>query len=223
MRMGLRLFVCSLVGVCGIANAQSSGQRIATQAFYLGFDLGSARLEADSNQFFGASGGRQSGDDTGFKLRAGYQFSRYFAMELGFVDFGQFSIDDTPYQCPPSVPGPCTFDIRSKTRGPFVNVVLTWPLTDQWGLNARLGALNARVSTREQSSVAGELASRSSDTNVALQYGLGVSYQLNARLGLGLDWAQYDQIGLGLGLYGGPAVFDLGSSKLLSLGVTYRF
>jgi OOP family OmpA-OmpF porin len=223
MRTSLKLFVCSLVGVCGIANAQSAGQRIPTRAFYLGFDIGNASLEADSDRYFGSSGGRQSGDDTGFKLRAGYQFSRYFATELGFVDFGQFSIDDTAYQCPPGVPAPCTFDIRSKTRGPFVNVVLTWPLTEQWGLNARLGALNARVSTREQSSVAGEPAGRSSDTNVALQYGLGVSYQLNARFGLGLDWAQYDQIGLGLGIYGGPAVFDLGSSKLLSLGLTYRF
>jgi opacity protein-like surface antigen len=222
MRTGLKLFVCALAGVCGAAHAQSPGQGIPTRAFYLGFDIGNARLEADSNHFFGPDVGRQSGHDTGFKLRLGYQLSRYYAMEIGYVDFGQFTIDGTPYLCPPGVTGPCSFDIRSKTRGPFMNLVFSWPLTDQWGVNARLGAVNARVSTREQSSVVAA-TSRSAATNTALQYGLGVSYELNPRVSLGLDWAQYDQIGLGVGLSGGPAFFDLGSSSLLSLGLTYRF
>jgi hypothetical protein len=58
---------------------------------------------------------------------------------------------------------------------------------------------------------------------LAFLYGAGLSYQLNPRVRLRLDWEHNDQISLGLGLGGGAGVYDLGSSSLTSLGFDYRF
>jgi opacity protein-like surface antigen len=197
----------------------------AAQGFYVGADAGSSKLEADeSDQFLGPDTGRRSESDTGFRARFGYRFSRFFAAELGYVDFGELTVTDAPYACPQGVPATtCTFNLTSSTRGPVITFVASWPFAARWSLDGRVGALHAEVDT---SSFDPEIAAsrrHSSESNTALQYGLGLRFELGEHADVSLDWARFDQIGLGLGLGGDATFFDLGSSQLTSLGLTYRF
>ncbi len=83
--------------------------------------------------------------------------------------------------------------------------------------------MRARVSTTEQNPTVASTHRHYSDTNVAVLYGAGLSYELSSHTTLSVDWAQFDQVDLGLTLGGSAGVYDLGSSSLTSLGISYRF
>src|SRR5882672_3442602 len=84
------------------------------QGWYAGVDVGSAKSETktDNYLFFGDATARANGDTTGFRVRAGYQFGRFFALDLSYVDFGQFESHFDPNDCPFGAPGPCPLDVR---------------------------------------------------------------------------------------------------------------
>jgi OOP family OmpA-OmpF porin len=207
----------------GCAVLVLSGTALAEGKLYAGLDVGRSRLDArTSEQFFGPQAGQKSGNDTGYKIRLGYQFIRYVALEAGYADFGEFSIENIPYFCSPAS-ARCSFDVRSKTHGAFINAVGSWPFTDRWALNGRLGGMRAEVSTTEQNPAIASTRRHYSDINTAVFYGAGVSYELSSRATVSLDWAQFDQVDLGLSLGGSAAVYDLGSSSLTSIGISYRF
>jgi opacity protein-like surface antigen len=213
--------------VCGLTfgSAAYSAPPGPTHKFYVGLEGGRSNSDGEvSQQFFGPTVRRPTGNATGIKLRAGYQFTRYVALEGGFVDFGEFSAHDIPYAC--AVGGgvtTCTFDVRSHTRGAFIDVAGSWPFAERWALNARLGAIHAESRTTEHDPAVASSRRRYSDSNAGLMYGAGVSFAFSARVEAELSWSEFDQLGLGLNLGGGAAVFDLGSSRLLSLGARYRF
>ena len=48
--------------------------------FYVGAGVGQSKIEADDINF--------DEDDTGFKVFGGYQFNKYFAVELAYIDGG---------------------------------------------------------------------------------------------------------------------------------------
>jgi hypothetical protein len=190
----------------------------------VGLDVGSSRLDATvSQQFFGPEVGRPSGHSTGFRLRGGVQISRYFGIELGYADFGQFSVTGLPYACPSSATPPCTYNFSSKTAGPFGSFVGTIPFAQRFAFNARLGGYYADMSSSERDPDRPETARRDRFVGMAFQYGVGFAYQLNPRMKLSLDWNEYDLIAFGPSLGGGVGIYDSGSYRLTSLGFAYRF
>jgi OmpA-OmpF porin, OOP family len=192
--------------------------------FYVGLDVGSSDLDATvSQQFFGPQVRQESGSDVGFKARFGIQISRYFAVEAGYVDFGEFTLRDIPYSCAPQQPGPCTYDVSSQTHGPFANLVVSWPFAERWALNGRLGGYYADISTSERDPDVPGTQQSYSDSGIGLQIGGGFSFQLDPRMTLSLDYGRYDVIDFGLAIGGGVGVYDVGSSSLVSLGFAYRF
>jgi opacity protein-like surface antigen len=218
------LFALCLLAFGGVTMAQSRAPGQPTTSFYVGLDVGRSRLEASaSTQFFSAANGSRSGDDTGYRLRAGYQFSESFAIELGYADFGQFTARNIEAFCATQGGATYFYDLDSSTRGGFVNLLWSWRFHPGWALDTRLGAFNASVHNTEQETNDPGSRLRTSATNNALMYGLGLSYEINPRLSAGLEFSEYQQVGLGLGFGVSPAIFDLGSSRLASLGLTYRF
>lgn len=214
------------IAIVAISSAAVAAPPAAPHRFYVGLDVGRSTSDGEiSNQFFGQTVRQPAGDSTGARLRFGYQFTRYVAMEGGYVDFGEFSVHDIPYTCSTGGGGAtsCTYDVRSKTRGVFMDVVGSWPFAGRWTLNGRLGAIRAESRTSERDPNLPASSRRYSDTNAGLMYGVGLAYSFNPRADAELSWSEFDQLGLGLDIGGGAAVFDLGSSKLLSLGVRYRF
>jgi hypothetical protein len=189
--------------------------------WYAGLDVGSARSDAKVTEYglFGPATDRGNDTTTGWRVRGGYQFSRFFALELAFVDFGEVNYHFDPDDCPFGAPGPCPFNVRSSTNG-FVGTMRgILPIGEHWFLDARLGFAAMHVNADE---VGGANIDASSD-NEAVHYGIGGGYRLDEHWEILLDYSAYEQEDFGSTLSGDSGAYNLGETTVTSLGVTYRW
>lgn len=204
--------LAAVAGLPQIARAQDG--------WYAGLDFGQSGADAEITEFVvGNPAAQDEGSDTGFRVRGGYQFSRYFAAEAGYVDFGDFEFDFDPAFCPIGVPEPCPFSTRTSIDGFFANLIGRLPIGDRWALYAHLGWFRLSVKT-------GELGAGGIDETGdmdGLQSGLSVGYHLADHWELLLDYSKFEQFDLGLGLGGGVGVFSFGDTQLTSLGINYHW
>ena len=163
--------------------------------WYAGLDIGQAKLDR--------SGGAQSGlDDTSvsYAVLAGYRFSRFFALEAGYTDFGDFSLQD----------------FKSSSQGFMINTRVIWPVAKHFELDAVLGGTWI---TRDISlSGVG-----SSDANGFVpRVGLGFAIPVNDRLAFNFEWTQNVDWDLGIETEPDLALFS-DDTSMYSLGVRWRF
>ena len=214
--MNLTKLLATTLLVClpAIACAQSG--------WYAGLDVGAARTDANIDEHFllGDTTDRASGSTTGIRLRAGYQFGRFFALEAAYVDFGQFENHFDPNDCPAGAPGPCPVDVRTSINGFVGTLVGILPIGDHWYLDARLGFGTVKIKAKAVGST--DLEASSSNTTGA-HYGIGGGYRFNDHWEVLLDYSEYDQLDFGLTLGGEFGVYDLGETSVTSLGVSYRW
>jgi len=186
--------------------------------WYAGLDIGQSKADASIAEFqFNTAALQDDGSDTGFRLRVGYEFGRFFAAEIGYADFGDFVFDFDPGFCPGGAPQPCPFSARTSIDGFVTNGVGRLPIGEHWAIYARLGWFSLRVKTRVPGIV------DDSENMDGLQTGLGVSYRAGDHWELLLDYTKFEQVDLGLTVGGGVGVFSFGDTELTSLGLNYRW
>jgi len=192
------------------------------QGFYAGLDVGEARSDAriDEHDFLGATTARSSGSTTGFRLRGGYQFGRFFAIEVAYVDFGETESHFDPDDCPNGAPGPCPFDVRTSISGLVGTLMGVLPIGEHWYLDARVGWGKVDVDVHE-------IGGSGLDANIenpAFHYGIGGGYRFNEHWGVVLDYSEYNQEEFLFGsLEGDFGSYNLGETSVTSLGVSYRW
>lgn len=192
--------------------------------FFVGVDAGTLRAKASmSPQYFQPQDVRQNDDATAYKVRAGFQFMRYLAVEGGYADLGTFDLENVPYDCPPGVPGTCTYDINSNTKGYFMNVVGTWPITDKLLANGRAGFIRVKNVKRERAPDIAPADSHASLNSTGAVWGLGLAYRMSPHVDAELSWTYYKGYWNDNGLFTQTPRFDLESSQLFALGMRYRF
>lgn len=191
------------------------------QGWYAGLDVGSARSDAviDEHLFIGAATARTTGTTTGFRLRGGYQFGRFFALEVAYVDFGEQKSHFDPDDCPFGAPGPCPLDVRTSLAGLVGTLRGVLPLNDHWYLDARLGWGKMDVDTDQ---IGGEELDGNVE-NPVFHYGIGGGYRFNEHWDVALDYSEYNQEDFGLTLSGAFGTYDLGETSVTSLGVSYHW
>ncbi len=88
---------------------------------------------------------RNSFDETdiGFAVSGGYRFTRYIAIEGGFTQFGQITFASRATGNYPLEPGTLATNIETETSGFTLSVLGAWPVTRNWDVFARAGALLA--------------------------------------------------------------------------------
>jgi hypothetical protein len=190
--------------------------RAADHKWYAGLDLGQSKLDGD--------GLMENVDDrsTSYTVRIGYRFVPWFALEGGYTDLGDFSGDFVNF-CPAVVAFPCppATHQSSSLHGLLLNAVGIWPLAEHFQLNASLGAFYRELSTTDSGGGGPTYHFTSKDTVTRL--GLGVAVPVNPRFEIALDYAQYRDIGLAVGMGGTTTVVDQGESSVLSLGLRWIF
>jgi OOP family OmpA-OmpF porin len=146
--------------------------------------------------------------DRGYKFFVGYQFNPYVALEAGYADLGDFTVEVN------RAPGAGTLNGETSYKGYNLDVVGTWPLTPRLSAFGRVGAF--RYATEENylgtESVAASLSRDEKDTGY--KFGAGLEYSFTARLSARIEAERYrieDMIG------------DHGSVNLYSVGLVYRF
>ncbi|HET7811700.1 MAG TPA: outer membrane beta-barrel protein [Steroidobacteraceae bacterium] len=179
---------------------------LAQQAhkWYAGVDIGQAELERLPLSGPGVDFDNQS---TAYTLRGGYRFSRFYALEVGYTDLGEFHGSTDPVN---------DFDISN--QGFLVNNVFIWPVARHFELNLMLGAvlLDRKFTARGAASGSFE------DSGVVPKVALGFSVPLNERLAFNLEWSQYADFAIGLQTE--PDLdLTVEDTRMFSLGVRWSF
>lgn len=207
----------ALAVIAAIASPLASAQAVGLdRGWYLGGNVGESRAKIDEARIrsgllgsgFTTSSFSDDDRDIGYKLFAGYQMNRYFALEGGYFDLGKFSFNAT------TVPAG-TLNGSLKLRGVNFDLVGTLPITDRFSAFARVGANYAEV--KDNFSGSGAVLVRNpnpskEETNV--KYGLGLQYAFNDALAMRAEVERYRI---------NDAVGNKGDIDLVSLGLIYRF
>jgi len=116
-----------------------------TQKIYVGVQFGQSRLDREN---FHESVVRDD-EATAYSLLVGYRFSRYFALEAGYANLGEYTAE-FPLFCPGG--SGCASDFgETSIDGLVLNAIGIWPVSKHIHLKASLGLnyhdLNASLST----------------------------------------------------------------------------
>lgn len=167
------------------ANERNYQQCDNQLGWYIGGDVGIANTrvsDADIDLFFqqsqlNANSVRVDNDDTSWSAFFGYQFNRYFSLELGYLDLGKRSVDFTGK----------TSDLNSfydsvehvypqSVGGVSANLVVSYPFADNFKVSGKLGYFDWRGSSRTSDDNNEVGRDRISDQD--LWYGVELNYRL---------------------------------------------
>ncbi len=180
-------------GNAGLAKANIDDERIAVDLQDMG--LTTTSLRKDDDHF-------------GYKLFTGYQFGRFFAMEGGFFDLGNF--DYAAVTLPAG-----TLREEIKVRGVNVDLLLLLPLTEKFSLFGRGGGnyAESKVSfAGTGAAVVLDPEREKRDKNY--KFGVGFQYFFTPSLGMRAEAERYRI---------DDAVGNRGDIDLYSAGLLYRF
>lgn len=139
--------------------------------------------------------------DTAWKLFGGYRFTKYFAIEAGYVDFGEFTGE---------VFG---VDVKAEVTGFTAHMVGTLPLHDRFSLIARLGTIYSDVDVKASG---GGISASGDDQSFAFAGGVGAEVNFTDQLSLRAEYELFKDLG---------DDSDTGESEvyLASASVVFRF
>lgn len=211
--------IASLLGIIAFAavGLPSALAADAGSGFYVGGSVGAGRAKIDDGGInaalvsLGATSvaTTKSENSTGYKLYAGYQFNRNFAVEAGYFDLGKVSFDSTTAPA-----GTLHGDARSQ-GGVNLDAIGILPINDSFSAFGRIGLQSSETKLSLSGTGAivvliPELKKR--ETNVKV--GLGMQFDFNKNVGVRGEWERY-RVSDG---FTGKANIDL-----FSLGMVVRF
>jgi len=150
--------------------------------------------------------------DTAYRIRAGYQFNDYLAIEGGYANLGSYKYN-VDFKSP--IAGNAFEKI--KVDGFDISAVGTLPVGQGFALLGKVGAFFSKTKVNATASTA--LASASDDakaTETNLLAGLGVQYSINKNLAIRAEWERFFNVG-------DNDTTGEGDVDLYSLGLNYRF
>jgi OOP family OmpA-OmpF porin len=145
---------------------------VADDGLFVAASVGSANLSEDFDGF------DVDADSTAYRATAGWRFSDYLAVEVGYQNFGRF--DQTV-----DVAGAPT-RVSLKADGFTLGGIVILPLGNRWSLFARGGAFF----WDGDADINGVTAATPEDSNLYL--GAGVRLTLSARWSLTADGSRYE-------------------------------
>ena len=161
----------------------------ADSGFFFGGSVGSATLDDDIDTF------ALDADSTSFRLNAGWQFSDFFALEVGYHDFGKF---DEELDL-----GGILSDVDIRADGYTFGATMSVPMGSNLSLFGRAGGFIWEADAR----VDGLRIEGFDDEN--LYYGAGADFKVTDQFSLLGDWTRYE--------------LDDTESDVISIGFRYRF
>jgi hypothetical protein len=178
--------------------------------------LGQSRLDREN---FNESVVRDD-DSTAYTLLVGYRFSRYFVMEAGYANLGEFTAE-FPLFCPGG--SGCASDIgKTSVDGLVLNAIGIWPVARHFQLKASVG-LNYHDLNASLMVAGSETPRRFSANDTAFSAGLGIGVPVNERLELGLDLTRYRQLAPDLSFDEELGQVYETNATVVTLGARYRF
>ncbi len=206
-----RTRIAALTALLCLGASAAQAQSAYKDGWYLGADLGQSKLERDD--FIGVTSQDNTSDT--YALLVGYRFSRYFSLEGGYVDMGDFHSTFLP-GCPSCVEEKAHTSIDAF----FANAVGTWPIAEHFQLRGILGFTHRDLKISTESP---QFSSSWSESGSSFSYGIGVGVPVNERFEIDLNYMRYTEIGLGLTLNSDVGLFSESEAAVTSLGLRFHF
>ncbi len=166
---------------------------VAAQAegAYIGASVGSAETKLNADGF------SLKDSDTGFKLTAGYEFTKNFGVEIGYADLGKPSIASG---------GDMAF---AEPRSYYLAGTAAYPIDEAFSVFAKAGVTNNRTKVGA-SGIGSEKF-----THTAAIFGVGAAYNFTKNIA---GVIEYENFGKTLDEQGANL-----KSDLISIGLRYKF
>jgi len=158
---------------------------VADSNWYAGVGIGKAEADVSdssvSQRLLGAAatGITSSVDDgdTAYKVTVGYNYNKYFSVEGGYINFGNFDIDASGSDLGQPIVG--SFD--ADTDGFSIAAVGKWPIANQFSLIGKVGAYywNSDVDVNVVQSGVPVATASVDDDGTDFFYGVGAQYDFN--------------------------------------------
>jgi len=166
---------------------------IAEQGFYLGANIGTAEVDyslsdaADLDDGGNFSNVDIDDSDTTFGLNAGYRVNPYFAVEVGYQDFGEYSIsansDGSGFFW---FPGPV--EATAEVTGIMLGVKGIFPVQENFEVYGKAG-MNRWDADYDYTDTCCTVSE--SDDGTDAYFGIGATYILN-KVGLSAGYTRFD-------------------------------
>lgn len=191
---------------------------------YVSADIGTAQ-NGVSEYAYGTPVAPRDEKSQVFRVRVGYQFIRFFALEAGYADLGSYETG-VRMDCSISPQVQCIPDFESEVdmHAWTINGAGMVPIGDRLTVRAQIG-WQLRTKQTHQIPVTGADYTRSSEL-VLPTYGVGASFALKPKIELFAEWNKFvgDDPGYGDGIPAAPgSILDEADAEAFSLGVRWRF
>lgn len=205
-----RMIAAAVLVLSGLVAAPQASAR---GPFYFGASVGATDIDSDIAIPGLITSGTVDGRDTGFKIFGGYEFFKYFAVEIALVDLGKASYSGSFYGFP--VTGG-----KVEVWGFNASAVGILPLSPDFSLFGKLGVLGWEA---KWSDTTGGTRYSSTENGGDLSIGVGASYNFAKNFSARFEWERFkagggEDYSTGLPNSTGSANIDF-----LSLGVLYKF
>jgi OOP family OmpA-OmpF porin len=213
------------VAFAALAAVPSFAQDAPTTKWYASADLGTAKMGV-SEFTFGRAVAPQDRKSGAFRLRGGYQFVRFFALEAAYADLGSYSTR-VDMDCSQAPQVQCIPDFRTdidlQSLGLFgVGMV---PIGDRLTFRATVG-FSARQKRTHQVPDGAPDYTRTT-TAVLPGFGVGAGFAVTKKLDVYAEWNKYEgENGDGqfpTGEMSNPGTIGEGDIAIFSLGARWRF
>ena len=146
------------------------------------------------------------------EVLGGFKFNRYFALEAGFIQFGDFEIDNS------------SVDITKEANGLKFLAVGHLPLGERVSLFAGAGAFAADVDEEGRTN---GVIHRESDDGAGFAFEAGFQFKLTDHWSLDVEYAQYDLdfFNIPIGVNGDDVDVTIDDEQVnaIKATITYRF
>jgi hypothetical protein len=219
----VRLLLVALVGGASCA-APAFSQDAPSTKLYVSADIGNAS-NGVSQYVYGTPVPPRDEKSAVFRVRAGYQFVRFFALEAGFADLGSYGAN-VHMDCSVSPQVTCIPDFESEIemRAFTTSGVAMYTFGDRLSVRAAVGLYLREKKTR-QVPLGAPAHSRSSHA-VLGSFGFGAGYAVTKKLDVYLEWNKFqgEDPGYGDGTPSPPgSIADEADLEAFSLGARWRF
>ena len=206
--------LCAMIGLGPLLTAPAFSQESGYG--YVGLSGGPSRAEIDQARITAGLQGEglatsSFGRDekgTAFKLFAGYQFNRYFGVEVGLFNLGKFGFNAT------TVPAG-TLNGQLESQGLNLDLVATLPLSQSFSAIARVGGHMHRTRDNFSSTGAVSLLNPNPSTRAGgYKFGAGLQYEVNRNFLVRVEGERYRI---------DDAVGNRGDVNVVSVGLVFPF
>jgi len=176
----MKTAVASIAFASSLAAAAPALAQQSDKGWYMGVGFGTTTTDIDTSPLTALGATISGGDDSdnGFKIFGGYQFNKHLGVEVGYIEFGSFTVTGTR-----GTPFTAGFDVSAFTAA----AVGTLPLNESFDLFGKAGLYSWDASA----TVSGGGLTAGSATGSDAFLGIGGRFNINRNFGLQLEVEQY--------------------------------